>query len=134
MAATQFYVDMVETTCWSSNWASEMEKKRWFKWFWMWCRCWRQMGWSEYFINCWSTGISHTQPSPGFTENDRKKGTYPESAVLLRKMPLLQYLKTLIRGLFCHWFGIVWNATKYFSIVANMVCLTICPDSWTLKV
>lgn len=27
MAATQFYVDMVETTCWSSNWASEMEKK-----------------------------------------------------------------------------------------------------------
>ncbi len=33
------------------------EEERGFKWLWTWNGCWCQMGWSEYFKNCWSTGI-----------------------------------------------------------------------------
>jgi len=32
-------------------------EERWFKWMWMWHGCGCQMGWSEYFRNCWSAGI-----------------------------------------------------------------------------
>ncbi len=31
-------------------------KERGFKWLWTWNGCWCQVGWSEYFKNCWSTG------------------------------------------------------------------------------
>ncbi len=51
-------------------------EERGFKWLWTWNGCWCQTGWSEYFINCWSTG---TQPSLGFTENGPKKRKYPVS-------------------------------------------------------
>ncbi len=33
------------------------EEERGFKWLWTWNGCWCQTGWSEYFRNCWSTGI-----------------------------------------------------------------------------
>ncbi len=46
--------------------------------------CWCQTGWSEYFKNCWSTGIFTAQPSVGFTENGPKKRKYP---VVWTKMP-----------------------------------------------
>ncbi len=32
-------------------------EERGFKWLWTWHGCWCQTGWSEYFKNCWSTGI-----------------------------------------------------------------------------
>ncbi len=32
-------------------------EERGFKWLWTWNGCWCQTGWSEYFKNCWSTGI-----------------------------------------------------------------------------
>ncbi len=36
----------------------KVEKKlQLFKWLWTWTGCWCQMGWSEYYKNCWSTGI-----------------------------------------------------------------------------
>ncbi len=32
-------------------------EERVFKWLWTWNTCWCQTGWTEYFKNCWSTGI-----------------------------------------------------------------------------
>lgn len=29
----------------------------WFKWLWTWHGCWCQVGWSEYFRTCSSTGV-----------------------------------------------------------------------------
>ncbi len=45
------HLDVVKTTGWSSNRASE----RGFKWLWTCNGFWCQTGWSEYFKNCWST-------------------------------------------------------------------------------
>ncbi len=32
-------------------------EERGFKWLWTWNGCWFQTGWSEYYKNCWSSGI-----------------------------------------------------------------------------
>ncbi len=39
------HLDVVKTTCWSSNRASELGKKEGFKWLWTWNGCWFQTGW-----------------------------------------------------------------------------------------
>ncbi len=45
------------------RWLAEVQtehqngEERGFKWLWTWSGCWCQTGWSEYFKNCWSTGI-----------------------------------------------------------------------------
>ncbi len=63
-------------------------EERVFKWLWTGNGCWCQTGWSEYFINCWSTGI-FTQPSLGFTENGPKKRKYPVSGSCVDENALL---------------------------------------------
>ncbi len=75
------------------RWLAEVQteqkngEERGFKWLWMWNGFWCQTGWSEYFKNCWSIGILHTQPSLGFTENGPKKINIQWAAVVWTKMP-----------------------------------------------
>ncbi len=69
---------LIKTTCWISNWASEWERQV--------NRVTLNVSWllvadggSEYFRNCWSTGI--------FTHNNGEKRKYQLAAVLWAKMP-----------------------------------------------
>ncbi len=64
-------------------------EERGFKWLWTWNGCWWQIGWSEYFKNCWSTEIFTHIPSLGFTENDPKKRKYPVSGSCVDENALL---------------------------------------------
>ncbi len=47
-------------------------EERGFKWLWTWNGCWCQTSCSEYFKNCWSTGIFKHNHLLGFTENGPK--------------------------------------------------------------
>ncbi len=44
-----------------------------FKWLWGWNGCWCQTGWSEYFKNCWTTGISMHNHLLGLQRMVRKR-------------------------------------------------------------
>ncbi len=48
-------------------------EERGFKWLWTWNVCWCQTGWSEYFRNCWSTGIFTHKHLEGLQRMVRKE-------------------------------------------------------------
>ncbi len=48
-------------------------EERGFKWLWMWNVCWCQTGWSDYFRNCWSTGIFTHKHLEGLQRMVRKE-------------------------------------------------------------
>ncbi len=62
-------------------------EERGFKWLWMWNGCWCQTGWSEYFRNCWSTGIFTNKHLQGLQRMVRKRESIKWVTVLWTKMP-----------------------------------------------
>ncbi len=62
-------------------------EERGFKWLWTWNGCWCQTGWSEYFKNCWSTGIFTHKHLLGLQRRVRKRENIQWAAVVWMKMP-----------------------------------------------
>ncbi len=62
-------------------------EERGFKWLWTWNGCWCRTGSSEYFKNCWSTGIFTHNHLSGLQRMVRKRENIQWMAVVGTKMP-----------------------------------------------
>ncbi len=61
-------------------------EERGFKWLWRWNGCCCQTSWSEYFKNCWSTGIFTHNHLLGLQRMVRKRENIQWAAVVWMKM------------------------------------------------
>ncbi len=77
----------MKTTCWSSNRASERGRKG--KWLERGMVVGARTDWSEYFKNCWSTGIFTQTHLLGLQRMVPKKRKYPESGSCVDENALL---------------------------------------------
>lgn len=83
---SNLHLDLVKATCWNSNKKkNQIGEEMWFKWHWSLCRSWCQTGWSEFFRNCWSTGI-FPQSFKCLHRHVQKRETLPWAEVLCVKM------------------------------------------------
>ncbi len=75
------------------RWPAEVQtehqngEERGFKWLWTWNDCWCETGWSEYFKNCWSTGIFTHKHLYGLQRMVWKRENIQWAAVVGMKIP-----------------------------------------------